>query len=181
MHVGNWVLLNIWPLMAVFKVGTSFLQTGILNIFKGSAFILFRKPVFKIQALKYISFSFCSLGDQSLLVMNCTGNYSLQFPTQFYQHACILTRGLGSSLFFIPHQSLVSLLSYQEADFLMHYHQLVTKLKQLNSSAQVLYDNDFRLSSESLQNPLTTLNWSVLLKITSKSVVGWLIGLRLPL
>lgn len=88
--------------------------------------------------------------------MNWTGSYSLQFPTQFYQYAYILTWRVGSSLFFTPNQSLASLLSYQEAVFLMQYRQLVAKLKQLNSFAHVLYGNDFRLSSESLQDPLTT-------------------------
>lgn len=115
--------------------------------------------MFKIQAWNYISFSFCSLWDHSLLFMSWTGNYSLQFPAQSYHYACILTWGVGSSLFFMPDQSLASFPSYQETVFLMQYCQIVTKLKQLNGFAHGWCGNDFRLSSESLQNPLAAF-WS---------------------
>lgn len=149
---------------AIFKVGTSFLHDWPIKYFERLCFNFLMKTTTtneikqtnKLQALKYISFSFCSLGDLSLLFMNWTGNYSLQFPTQFCQCACVLPCRVGSSLFLMPNQSLASLLSSQEALFLVQYCQPVTKLKQLNVFAHVSYGNDFRLSSESIQNPVTT-------------------------
>lgn len=70
MHVGSRALLNIWALMAVFKAGTSSLGNWRIKHFERLGFHFILKTMFKTQALKGISSSFCSLGDQSLLFMN---------------------------------------------------------------------------------------------------------------
>lgn len=68
-HVGSGALWSIWALTAMFKAGTSFLANRHIKEFQRLCFHFILETMFKTQALKGISSSLCSLGDQSLLFM----------------------------------------------------------------------------------------------------------------